>query len=89
MDSLQQWWDLAQVAGAGATLVLGPVSYLLWKQHKDDLKYMRERDESMLTVLNTLSNNLGKQNDHHKAVVDHITSAVDTIKEHVDNRTGT
>ena len=52
---LQEWWAIAQVAGAGAAVVLGPVCYVLWRQHVADVRYQRESEKKMLEVLGGLT----------------------------------
>ena len=90
LDALQKWWEIAQIAGAGAALVLGPACLMLWRRHEKDVEYIRDSDKNTLRVLQELTAVLTKQDpdSHHRAVLEAITNAVATIKEHVDHRIG-
>ena len=83
MESLQTWWDIAQLAGAGAAVVLGPVSLLLWRQHLSDTEYIREADRNTLTVLGTLTNHLENGEKNHDAVLKESDRAVERILTHL------
>ncbi len=83
MESLQTWWDIAQLAGAGAAVVLGPVAVLLWRQHQSDTEYIREADKNTLKVLGTLTNHLQNGEKNHETVLKEIDRAVDRILTHL------
>ncbi len=83
MESLQTWWGIAQLAGAGAAVVLGPVAVLLWRQHLSDTDYIREADKNTLTVLGTLTNHLQNGEKNHEAVLKEINLAVERIVSHI------
>lgn len=50
------WWEIAQVAGAGAAVVLGPLCFVLWRKVESDSSYIRNSDKQNLEVLLKLSN---------------------------------
>lgn len=83
MDDLKTWWEIAQFAGAGATVVLGPVAYLLWKRVNKDTDYIRESDKENLKVLNELAtvvDTVVKEDKvHHDLLVGEIKNAVSQI----------
>jgi hypothetical protein len=93
MDDVRSWWEIAQLAGAGATVVLGPVVLMFWKRIQDDTNYIRESDKNTLTVLReltaSLSTGIRDSSSQHAAILTAIQSAVSHIKEHIDvTRTG-
>ena len=55
MDDLKSWWEISQLAGAGAAFVLGPAAWLLWRRIQDDTAYIREMDKATIKVLSELT----------------------------------
>lgn len=88
MDELKSWWDIAQLAGAGAAVVLGPIVVALWRKVQADTVYIRESDKNVLGVMRQVITMLehGSQGsrDRHAAVIEAIANAVDHIKAHID-----
>lgn len=81
---LRTWWDIAQLAGAGAAVVLGPVAWLLWKQHQEDTRYIRDSDKNTLTILAELAKTLESVGNEQGALNGAIDKARDDIIKHID-----
>ena len=90
MDDLRAWWDIVQLAGAGAALVLGPAAYIFWKRIQDDTVYLRDSDKNTLRVLGELTKLLEAQvkedENRHTNIIAAVATAVDHIKGHIDAR---
>jgi len=87
MADLQTWWEIAQVAGAGAAVVLAPMAWLLWKRVQTDTDYIREADKNTLNVLNQLTQVISSDDQTRYApLLVAIRDAVGQIKEHIDER---
>jgi len=79
MVTINEWWSIAQIAGAGATVVLGPMCYVLWKQHISDTEYIRESDKNTLKVLGNLTNHLNQGDLGNKLVLKEIEKSTKLI----------
>lgn len=101
MDELKIWWDIAQLAGAGAALVLGVAVRAVWHKWNADQDYhrarylaieayQREADRNTLTVLGDLTNVLKNDSrdieQKHTQLLGAIQQAVESIRSHVDGR---
>ena len=97
METVSQWWEIAQIAGAGAAVVLGPVAWMLWKRVTTDIDYARDCDRNTLKVLSDLTKVLENLNtddesrhkslvEHHAQILKEIENAVHKISTHIDSR---
>jgi hypothetical protein len=91
------WWDIAQKAGAGAAVVLGPLSYFTWKareadneQHRKDREadatYIREADKNTLKVLWELTSVLqgdGKDGERRHQELKDLMEAIRESQEFI------
>lgn len=88
MEELHSWWDIAQAVGAGATFVLGPLAYFLWRAREEDLKYIREADKNTLRILSELTIVMqtdGKDGERRQVeLLKAIQHSVESIKAHFD-----
>lgn len=87
MDQIESWWNIAQVAGAGAAVVLGPVAWLLWNRVQKDTDYIRESDKNTLTVLTELTRLLESVGADQSGLIAAINHAAQDIKDHITERT--
>lgn len=91
VDELQAWWEICKIAGAGASVVLGPVAWILWKAHEKDNEYIRESDKNTLTVLGNLARLLETDSKdgttRHTELLGAIKQSVELIKAHIDATT--
>jgi len=98
---VRAWWEVAELAGAGAAAVLGVVTWKLWKRVDNDSEYIRAADKSTLLVLQELTkvlseNHNGAETRHEHlthnleraetAVLKAIEDSVRRINEHIDTR---
>jgi hypothetical protein len=88
VDELKSWWEIVQIGGAGAALVLGPMYFFLWKAREDDLKYIREGEKNTLRVLSELTTVMqtgDKDGERRHVELERaIKHSEESIKNHID-----
>ena len=88
VDELKTWWEIAQVAGAGAAVVLGPALYFLWRAYEKDIEYSREIVKSTVTVITELTRvfeNDGKSiAARHADLKEQISGCFDETQKHLE-----
>ena len=92
-----QWFEIAKYIGAGATFVLGPISYLLWGAYREEVAYSKLRDKETLNVLASLTKVIqddsakGEREENSlknemKDLKNSVNELIRTIREHVTPR---
>lgn len=81
MDA-KEWFEVAKYIGAGATFVLGPACWILWKALREEMSYSRTRDRETLTVLASISDLIRTGQDGQAR----LSAAVHELTEMVQNR---
>lgn len=91
MEELKSWWDIAQLAGAGAALVLGPACWILWQALEKANMYIRTSDKESLTVLSGLSTvitrNAERDSEMERRLIECIDRACERIVAHIEKQT--
>ena len=82
-ETIETLWQISQLAGIGGCVVLIPSVILLWRQHKEDIDYIREADRNTLQVLNDLSAHLSRTGEASKDIVDKINELKGEILQHL------
>lgn len=89
MDEIRAWWEIAELAGAGAALVLGIVVWKLWHRNEENENYLREADKNTLNVLHELSKTLEDRErsieGSNRDIVGAIDSQKDTLVRAIDD----
>lgn len=88
MEEFKYWVEIAKEIGAGATVVLGPAVYFLWKAWSADRDYIRESDKNTLKILSELTTVMqtdGKDGERrHTELEKAIQNSTESIKAHIN-----
>lgn len=90
VDELEKWWSIAQLAGAGASLVLGPVVVALWRRNGADNTYIRNTNKQTLETLADMTSVIREsdlsQKTRHTELIGKIEALSQTIREDIVRR---
>lgn len=77
------WTDIVQKIGAGAALVLGPITLQLWKAYEAANAYIRQSDKENLTILTGLSNAIKQGDEAEKTARQELKQCIDQACERI------